>query len=36
MILGCLDGLRVQEVATRCRTRPNTVIKWRDRFVEQG
>jgi transposase len=36
MILGCLDGLRVQEVAARCTTRPNTVIKWRDRFAEQG
>lgn len=36
MILGCLQGLRVEEVAAQCRTRPNTVIKWRDRFVERG
>lgn len=36
MVLGCLDGLRVQEVAANCRTRPNTVIKWRARFVERG
>jgi transposase len=36
MILGCLDGLRVQEVAAYCRTRANTIIKWRDRFVDQG
>jgi len=36
MVLGCLDGLRVQEVAVGCRTRPNTVIKWRERFVERG
>lgn len=36
MVLGCLDGLRVQQVAANCGTRPNTVIKWRDRFVEHG
>ena len=36
MILGCLEGLRVVEVATNCRTRPNTVIKWRNRFDKQG
>lgn len=36
MMLGCLKGLRVQEVAKACRTRANTVIKWRDRFVELG
>lgn len=36
IILGCLAGQRVKEVARACRTRPNTVIKWRQRFVEQG
>jgi transposase len=36
MILGCLEGLAVQEVARRCQTRPNTVIKWRERFVRAG
>ncbi len=36
MILGCLEGQRVDEIARSCRTRPNTVIKWRKRFVEQG
>lgn len=36
IILGCLDGKRVQEVARRCQTRPNTVIKWRQRFASQG
>jgi transposase len=36
MILGCLNGLPVQTVATHCRTRANTVIKWRDRFVAHG
>jgi len=36
MILGCVSGEQVQEVARRCNTRPNTVIKWRDRFVLLG
>ena len=36
IILGCLKGERVKEVARRCHTRPNTVIKWRQRFVSQG
>lgn len=36
MILGCLAGKPVQEVARQCHTRPNTVIKWRQRFVQHG
>ena len=36
IILGCLAGQRVKEVARLCHTRPNTVIKWRQRFVQQG
>src|SRR5271166_5845461 len=36
IILGCLAGQRVKEVARACRTRPNTVIKWRERFGRQG
>jgi transposase len=36
IILGCLAGKRVQEVARQCHTRPNTVIKWRRRFARQG
>ena len=36
IILGCLAGKRVKEVARACHTRPNTVIKWRQRFVQQG
>ncbi len=36
IILGCLAGRQVQEIARAGRTRPNTVIKWRDRFVQQG
>ncbi len=36
IILGCLAGKRVKEVARTCHTRPNTVIKWRQRFVQRG
>jgi transposase len=36
IILGCLAGKQVQEVARQCHTRPNTVIKWRQRFASQG
>jgi transposase len=36
MLLGCLAGKRVTEVAGLCHTRPNTVIKWRQRFAQQG
>jgi transposase len=33
IILGCLDGRGVMELARALKTRPNTIIKWRDRFV---
>lgn len=36
MVLGCLAGQQVQVVARQCHTRPNTVIKWRQRFVARG
>jgi transposase len=36
IILGCLAGKRVKEVARTCHTRPNTVIKWRQRFTQHG
>jgi transposase len=36
IILGCLEGKRVQDIAHQCHTRPNTVIKWRQRFVQGG
>src|SRR6266702_7847425 len=36
IILGCLAGKRVKEVARTCHTRSNTVIKWRQRFVQDG
>jgi transposase len=32
IILGCLAGKPVEAVAQQCQTRPNTVIKWRERF----
>jgi transposase len=31
-----LEGQRVATVARECATRPNTVIKWRQRFVKKG
>jgi transposase len=31
-----LAGQPVKEVAHHCRTRPNTVIKWRQRFAQRG
>jgi transposase len=36
IILGCLDRKRVQDIAHECHTRPNTVIKWRQRFAQSG
>jgi len=36
IILGCLKGKPVVRVAQECQTRPNTVIKWRQRFVKAG
>ncbi len=36
IILGCLAGRRVKQVARACHTRPNTVIKWRQRFAQRG
>src|ERR1035441_2431379 len=36
IVLGCLNGQRVQAVAHACHTRPNTVIKWRQRFAQHG
>ena len=36
IILGCLAGKRVGDIARECHTRPNTVIKWRQRFVQAG
>ena len=36
IILGCLAGKQVRDVARICHTRPNTVIKWRQRFAQLG
>ncbi|MCC5847259.1 MAG: IS630 family transposase [Verrucomicrobia bacterium] len=36
IILGCAAGEQVKDIAKRCQTRPNTVIKWRQRFAQQG
>ena len=36
IILGCVAGARVKDIARRWQTRPNTVIKWRQRFAEHG
>lgn len=36
MILGCAAGESVRAIAEQCQTRPNTVIKWRQRFAEHG
>jgi transposase len=36
IVLGCLAGKRVKEIARACHTRPNTVIKWRQRFARDG
>src|SRR5258708_5634710 len=36
IILGCVAGHAVKEIARQCDTRPNTVIKWRQRFAGKG
>ena len=36
IILRCVAGERVKEIAKRRQTRPNTVIKWRQRYSDHG
>ncbi len=36
MVMACLEGEPVQDIAQRFQTRPNTVIDWRDRFAANG
>jgi transposase len=36
IVLGCLDGGLVREVAEKCGVTRETVIRWRDRFAESG
>ena len=36
MVLMCAEGHQIKDIATTLGERPNTVITWRDRFIEQG
>lgn len=36
MVLGCIQGEPVSQIARRLRIRPNTVIDWRFRFEREG
>ena len=36
IILQCSEGKRISDIAADLKTRPNTVIKWRDRYVNNG
>lgn len=36
MVVACLEGGLIQEIAERFQVRSNTVISWRDRFAEAG
>jgi transposase len=36
IVLGCLDGKRIMDLADELGERKDIIIKWRDRFVEMG
>lgn len=36
MVIGCAQGKRIKDIAEELGERPNTVIKWRDRYIEHG
>ena len=36
MILLCNEGFRIKDIAAEMSERPNTVILWRDRYIDQG
>lgn len=36
MVLRCIDGEAINAIAADLKTKPNTVITWRDRFIAQG
>ena len=36
MVLGCIAGKSIKDIATQLNQRPNTVILWRDRFSKYG
>ena len=36
LVLQCVDGKRIKDIAAEYHERPNTVILWRDRFAQSG
>jgi len=36
MVLGCLDGKRIMDIAAELGEQEDVIIKWRDRFIEKG
>ena len=36
MVLMCAEGRQIKDIAEELNERPNTVILWRDRFIEHG
>ena len=36
MVLMCIEGIQVKDIANELHERPNTVMFWRDRFVKEG
>lgn len=36
MVLKCIEGQQIKDIATELNERPNTVIHWRDRFKTNG
>jgi len=36
MVLRCIDGEAIKDIAAELHVKPNTVITWRDRFMAQG
>ncbi len=36
LVLGCAGGDLIKDIASKYSERPNTVIKWRDRYMEDG
>ena len=36
MVLGCIEGKQIKDIAESLGERPNTIIFWRDRFIDKG
>jgi transposase len=36
MVLGCVEGRRIKDLAAEIGEQEDVIIKWRDRFVESG